>query len=492
MPASHYYSSVPGGLSRLARRVPLKSSIRGVLIAGFAVVFGLWVLSSYELVRRLRAVEHRTTAEHGAALRGERLLAAVRTNVLLGSIYLRDAIIDGRSMNVEYYRQQLTEIRGEIDRLLPAYVVDVTVPEERQIWAQLQKELDEYWKSRELAFAPGAPLDTTAAAAALRSRVVPSRNAILQILDRLSELQVLSQRRHEAEASALYAELRNRLLLIGALAIVVALIVALLATRHVGHLERQIEDQRAAERRTRQDLERLSAHLVTVQEEERRSLARELHDEVGQALTAIKMDVAMALRGADAIRAAEPGGRIASWLEDARSIAENSLQSVRDLSQLLHPSMLDDFGLPEALRSYLRTFSKRTGIGTELIQHGMEQRLSQEIEVCVYRIVQEALTNVARHSGARNAVVTLSQDDGGLDMTIDDDGGGIDRLVPRFGSTSTRGLGVIGMRERAQALGGTFALEGRDGGGVRVAVHLPAVPRPDDVSEKSRSERLAG
>jgi signal transduction histidine kinase len=376
--------------------------------------------------------------------------------------------------------------------LLPAYIADVTVPEERQHWAQLEKELDEYWKSRELAFPPGTPLDTIAAAAALRSRVVPSRNTILQILDRLSGLQALSQRRHEAEASALYAELRNRLLLIGALAIVVGLIVALLATHHVGHLERQIEDQRAAERRTRQDLERLSAHLVTVQEEERRSLARELHDEVGQALTAIKMDVAMALRGADAIRAAEPGGRIASWLEDARSIAENSLQSVRDLSQLLHPSMLDDFGLPEALRSHLRAFSKRTGIRTELIQHGMEQRLAQEIEVCVYRIVQEALTNVARHSGARNAVVTLSQNDSGLDMTIDDDGGGIDRLVPEFGSNSTRGLGVIGMRERAQALGGAFALEARDGGGVRVAIHLPAVPRPDDMSEKSRSERLAG
>jgi len=105
--------------------------------------------------------------------------------------------------------------------------------------------------------------------------------------------------------------------------------------------------------------------------------------------------------------------------------------------------------------------------------------------------VQEALTNVARHSGARNTVVTLLQGAGSLDVTIDDDGGGIDRHVPR-GSASTRGLGVIGMRERAQALGGTFALEARDGGGVRVAVHLPAVPRPDDMSERSRSERLAG
>jgi signal transduction histidine kinase len=231
--------------------------------------------------------------------------------------------------------------------------------------------------------------------------------------------------------------------------------------------------------------------VSTVQEEERRSLSRELHDEIGQALTAIKMDVTVARRGIDALQAAE-SGRIVSWLEDARSIAENTLQSVRDLSQFLHPSMLDDFGLPEALRSYLRTFSKRTGISAQFVQTGKEQRLPQATEVCLYRIVQEALTNVVRHSGARNALVTLSQTDDRLDMTIDDDGHGIDHEISRFDAFSTRGLGVIGMRERVQALGGTFALESRRGGGTRVAVHLPAVPAAANVSDTLNPELLAG
>jgi signal transduction histidine kinase len=217
-----------------------------------------------------------------------------------------------------------------------------------------------------------------------------------------------------------------------------------------------------------------------------------LHDEVGQALTAIKMDVTVARRGIDALPAVESGARIVSWLDDARSIAENTLQSVRDLSQLLHPSMLDDFGLPEALRSYLRTFSKRTGISAQFIQNGREQRLPQAMEVCVYRIVQEALTNVVRHSGARNAVVTLSQTDDRLEMTIDDDGQGIDQQISRFGESSTHGLGIIGRRERVQALGGTFALESRRVGGTRVAIQLPAVPLPADLSEKSDPELLAG
>lgn len=478
--------------SDLTRRIRPASSIRGVLIAGFAVVFGLWLLSGYELVRRLSALEQRTAAEHRASLRATRVLTTIRTNVLLGSIYLRDAIIDNRSMNVDYYRAELSRIRGEVDRLLPVYMLDVTSSEERQHWAQLQQELDDYWKSRELAFSPDAPLNTREAAAILRRTVVPSRTTILQILDRLSELQALSQQRHEAEISALYAGLRNRLLLIGALAILVGLIVAVLATNHVGRLEQQIERQRAGEERTRRDLERLSARLVTVQEEERRSLARELHDEVGQALTAIKMDVTVARRGIDAMQPAESGARIVSWLEDARSIVENTLQSVRDLSQLLHPSMLDDFGLPESLRSYLRTFSKRTGIAAQFIHNGKEQRLPQPTEVCVYRIVQEALTNIVRHSGARNAIVTLSQTDEGLEMTIDDDGHGIDPQIARFGASSTHGLGVIGMRERVQALGGAFALESRREGGTRVAVRLPGVPVAVDAPEFVDAERLAG
>ena len=448
------------------------------------MVFGLWVLSGYELVRRLHDVEQRTAAEQQATLRGERLLATVRTNVLLGSIYLRDALIDNQSMNVDYYRNELNGIRGEVERLLPDYVVEVTSPEERQHWAQLQTELTEYWKSRELVFSPEAPLNTSQAASVLRRRVVPSRTTILQIIDRLSELQELSQQRHEAEVSVLYAELRNRLLLIGALAIVVGLVVALFATRHVGYLQRQIEEQRVAERQTRQELERLSARLVNAQEQERRSLARELHDEVGQALTAIKMDVAVALRGV------EPDNRVVSSLEDARSIAENTLQGVRDLSQLLHPSMLDDFGLPETIRSYLRSYSKRTGIRAHFTEHGMEQRLPPEVEVCVYRIAQEALTNVARHSGARNAVLALSRSDEGLSMTIEDDGRGVDGKALRV--PSAHGLGVIGMRERAQALGGTFSLEPRPTGGTCVAVHLPAVPSTADLSDSAQSELLAG
>jgi signal transduction histidine kinase len=465
------------------RRLRRAATIRGALLIGFVCIFGLWVLSGYELVRRVHDLERRTVAEQQAAVRGERLLSTVRTNVLLGSIYLRDALIDNRQANADYYRTQLNDIRSQVQRLLPSYVIEVASSEERAAWVQLQTELEEYWKSRELIFSPAAPLTTNEAAAVLRGRVVPNRNAILTIIDRLSELQSLSQERHEAEFSALYSGLRNRLFLIGAIAIAIGVIVALLATRYVAHLQRQIEAQRDVDRQTRRDLERLSARLVTVQEQERRSLARELHDEVGQALTAIKMDLTMALRGL------ESGAGITSTLEDARSIADNTLQGVRDLSQLLHPSTLDDFGLPTTVASWLHAFSKRTGIRTTLTHTGMDARLSPEHELCVFRITQEALTNVARHSSARHATVSLHSDEHQVTVTVEDDGRGCDLVAVR--ARQAGGIGIIGMRERAQTLGGSFALEPPTGGGTRVVVRLPSGPTAENRSDAMAARRVS-
>ncbi|MBI4263483.1 MAG: MCP four helix bundle domain-containing protein [Acidobacteria bacterium] len=465
------------------RPVRPTSTIRGALIAGFAVVFGLWLLSGYELVRSLRDVEQRVTEVHASLLRGDQVLDAVRTSVLLGSIYLRDALIDDASPTREYYRDELNQIRADVERVLPAYVPEVESPVEREHWATLQTKLEEYWASREVVFTPDAPRTTGQAAALLRSRVVPARESILEIVDALAALQRTSRERHEMEASLLYAEARTRVLSMASMAIVVGLVVAYLASRHVGRLEREIERQRLAERQNRRDLERLSARLVTAQEEERRSLSRELHDAVGQALTAIKMEMGVALRGV------ETDSRARASLDEARSIAESTLQSVRDLSQLLHPSMLDDFGLPEALAAHLRSFSKRSGIRAQFTHERMDERLSPEIEVCVYRIVQEALTNVARHSGASSCTVALIRRDGVLHLTIEDDGRGIDTAAARA-VDARRGLGLIGMRERAQALSGTFVIENRPEGGTRVAVRLPVLASVD--APAGESQRLAG
>jgi signal transduction histidine kinase len=145
--------------------------------------------------------------------------------------------------------------------------------------------------------------------------------------------------------------------------------------------------------------------------------------------------------------------------------------------------MLDDFGLPETLSAYLRNFSKRTGIRAYFSHDGIEERLAPDVEVCIYRIVQEALTNVARHSGALTCEVALRRDQDHVELVIQDSGRGMS--LTSDATDARRGLGLMGMRERAQALNGHFVLANRDEGGTRIVVTLPAAPGP-------RSARKAG
>jgi len=437
-------------------------SVRAALLAGFAVVFALWLLWGYQLVRSLRQIEQNVTSVHETYVRGEQTLSKIRTNVLLGSIYLRDALIDGATPRRESYRDELMRLRSEVETLVASYVAAVSSQDERDHWERLQTELADYWASRDVAFTDQAKTPNEAAAL-LRDRVVPKRETVLQILDQLAALQDVANARHQQEIDVLYRQVRTRLLTMGAGTLVVALMVAMMASRHVNRLQREIERQRRIERDNREDLERLSARLVDVQEQERRTLARELHDEVGQALTAAKMDIGIALR-------AELEPRVRSALEEARDLSDQTLRSVRDMSQLLHPSALDDFGLPATLTAYLRNFAHRTGIRAQLAET-METRLAPDIEMCVYRIVQEALSNIARHSGATACTVSLNSGGGMLRLIIEDNGRGVGLPANRL--SSGRGLGLIGMRERAQALGGTFNIKPRDGGGTIVMVALP-------------------
>jgi signal transduction histidine kinase len=456
---------------------PGLSSIRGALIAGFTVLIGLWAFAGFELIRSLGDVERRVAAEHHAFARAADTVSLIRSNVLEASINVRDALIDADPVAREAYRDELGALRDAIQARMATYLRDVASAEERAEWVKLGAKLDEYWASREPVFADDLPTSTTRAATLLRRNVRPIRQDALALLDNLAELQRASRRQHDAEVALLYADARRRFFWIVAGALLLGVAAAWLAGRHIAGLEREIHRQRLAETHNRLDLERLSARLVDAQEAERRSLARELHDEVGQALTAIKMSVGVALR----MPGTPPRARAA--LEDARGVAETTLQGVRDLSQLLHPSMLDDFGLPETLAAYLRNFSKRTGIRAYFSIDGVEGRLPTDVEVCIYRIVQEALTNVARHSGALTCEVALRRTGEHVELVIVDSGRGM-TLSPDA-RDERRGLGLMGMRERAQALDGRFALDNRPEGGTRITVTLP-------VSQGSRSARKAG
>jgi len=208
-------------------------------------------------------------------------------------------------------------------------------------------------------------------------------------------------------------------------------------------------DRRVLESRSAQ-LEQLTRLLLTAQEDERRRIARELHDEAGQVLTAVKID--LDLKG----------------LREQGELVGRALGQVRDLSNLLRPTALDDLGLLPALRAMMEDFGMRTRIHTEFESHGELPSLTPDQKVAVYRVVQEALTNVARHAGASRVAVRIAHDDGSIDLRIHDNGRGPEGRV-------TPNLGLLGMQERVTALGGRIEV-GRDtAGGFRIDVRIPAV-----------------
>jgi signal transduction histidine kinase len=212
----------------------------------------------------------------------------------------------------------------------------------------------------------------------------------------------------------------------------------------------------------RERLKLLSQRLIEVEEVERRHLARELHDEVGQVLTALKLSL-------DAIdRIPPPAGQ--AHLRDARQHLDDLLARVRDLSLDLRPAMLDDLGLLAALLWLVDRYSHRTNIQIHIEHRGLDRRLAPTIETGAYRIVQEALTNVARHSGVTQATVRLWVEDGTLTIQIVDKGKGFD---PGLAATDSARGGVLGMRERARLLGGDLTVESTPGEGTRVTAQLP-------------------
>jgi signal transduction histidine kinase len=277
---------------------------------------------------------------------------------------------------------------------------------------------------------------------------------------------------HQRSMTALYRETQGRFSNSLALVLVASLGIALFAGMQVNRLEKRLLHQRVQDLRNQQDLQRLSAKLIHAQEEERRSIARELHDEVGQVLTAIKVELAVAQHALSA------SGEQVSVLEDARAITDRALHTVRDLSRLLHPALLDDIGLPAALDWYIKGYRKRHGLTVNYDVSGLEERLAPAVEAGIYRIVQEALTNVVRHAAATSCSVSLVQTGGQLTVTVSDTGVGFDPKA--LGRERTdQGLGLIGIRERVWNLGGTVTLESGPGRGTSLEVTLPARTRAE-------------
>jgi len=222
------------------------------------------------------------------------------------------------------------------------------------------------------------------------------------------------------------------------------------------------------ERKQQEELRnRLIHRAMTAQQEERRRIARELHDETGQSLTAI-------LVGLRTIEESRTTGEAAALAQRLRGIAAQTLDEVGRLSRGLHPSILDEVGLPTAVTRYAYEFAHVHGVAVELRIEGLDAGLLPALlPTTVYRVLQEALTNVAKHAGARSVRVRLERTEAMVELRVQDDGTGFDPAAGAEGPAEDRHLGLQGMHERAALLGGSIQVESRAGAGTTITARFP-------------------
>jgi PAS domain S-box-containing protein len=219
-------------------------------------------------------------------------------------------------------------------------------------------------------------------------------------------------------------------------------------------------------------LQKLSAELMNAQEAERKRISQELHDELGQALTAMRINLAALERDLLPNLSSASQAR----LTETSILADETLEHVRELSHALRPTMLDELGLVPTLRWYVTRYAERLGIEVEFDAIDLGDRLAAEIETALYRIVQEALTNIAKHAHARRVHLRLSRKASRVTASIEDDGIGFDVQERMAADAPGSGAGLFGMQERVALWGGTFTIQSRPDQGTRIFVELPLSP----------------
>jgi signal transduction histidine kinase len=442
-------------------------TIRAGLLAGFSLTLGLWLFVGYQVTLRMQETQREGAAASARYLQAQELLASVRTQVMVASVFVRDALLNPDPRTIASHRDEIRRAYATIDRELARYVPFVGSPSERERVARLREEVRQFRVATDEVLATDSSQWPRTAGQLMR-RFMPRREAAISISEEVQALNRAAFIEQQQTVTGMQSTLQQQVWTAFGIALAISTAIGWLAFRHSARLERRLTEQRAREEQTAIDLQRFSARLLHAQEEEQRRIARELHDEVGQMLSAVKMELTVAGRRLDRT------GDTADLLGDALSSVDSALRTVRDMSRLLHPSALDDLGLVAALESQLADFRRRHGISVDFVHDGFDVRRGEELERAVYRIVQEALTNVARHARAHSVRVEVSADESTCRVRVEDDGMGFD-VAEAETPGRRRGLGLLGIRERASQLKGSVHIESAPMGGTRISVQLPVV-----------------
>ena len=440
---------------------PVKFGTKLALVAGFGGVLLLMTIAGVDSIRVLHGIENDHSKITETYVARHHSMQRLWSSIWLSTSLLRDYLLQPDRSITEPDRARLEKFRREADSALERYY-DVADSREQSLLTKLRSELESHWKAVQPALGWSARERSEKGYSFLRTEVFPRRAAMLEIAEKMDSINEQALRADDQRAADLFARFRRRT--IGSLVttLTIGLGLAVLSIAHILRLEKDARLRYREILRARRELEKLSARLVQAQEEERRAISRELHDEVGQSLSALLVD----LGNVAAVTPCADNPDACRMLATARGLAEGTLDSVRNLALLLRPSMLDDFGLVPALNWQAREVSRRTGMRVSVSAEGVADEFPDQHNTCIYRVVQEALHNCARHSEAKSVRIAVAEEAEGLRLTIKDDGKGFD-------SQGTLGLGLLGMGERVKHLGGVFQIESQPGQGTAIKVQLP-------------------
>ena len=413
-----------------------------VLIAGFGLVILLLVAAAVVGIRNIQSIRGNAEDLVREQAVTNRLIDELQSQQTSLSEVFSLLARDPDSVDYDKIMAQLNEADRDIDRIS----AEGAKTDDSRLWTHLkQSSMDFSKEARHLLTAEN--IETYASIDLFRDH-----GEFISVVARLIEVEYRKVSRAQEQIDRRSSRLFDISFLFSAGSVLMALIFAVVTVRMVSQLTRGLEFQTA-------ELGRVSWHLLENQEATARRFSHELHDELGQSLTAVKTNLT-ALAGA--------GSPPSERLNDCLRLVDDAIGNVRQMSQLLRPTILDDFGLEAGVRWLADGFRARTGIDVNFTSN-YAGRLPDETETHLFRIAQEALTNVARHAQARHVVIKLESAGDQIALTIQDDGRGLD--LPANGKPPS--LGMIGMRARARSAGGDVTVRSQPDQGVLIEVRVP-------------------
>ena len=434
---------------------------RLALAVGFGSLLLIMAVSGLDALRVLQNFRHSEARIRRQFLYRNHVLNDIRSEVYVSGTYVRDYLLDPETARAEGFRKSLEEVHSQMEAALQSYAGQLN-PEESQHYAALKNELSRYWDILAPVFKWSAAERRSLGYAFLRDEVFPRRQNMLAIADRIAALNEQQLNAANDQVSGLLADFELRIGVTLLVALALGLGMAAFSVRRILRLEQQAHTQFLAVAEARSQLQDLSARLVQAQETERRALSRELHDEVGQSLSAVLIELRNLASGLGP-RADE---HTLSQVDLIKSLVEGTVRVVRNMALLLRPSMLDDLGLVPALRWQAREVSKRTSIDVSVAAETHSEDYPDAYKTCIYRIVQEALNNCERHARANTVRIRVQEERDRLRLSIQDNGCGFD-------FEQTKGMGLLGIQERVASLHGTCGIHTSPGGGTLLTVELP-------------------